>query len=121
MKFTDDSLIKVAIPYKDLPPPGSSSSSTASFVVPSGGNDPRPEQTTRKKSLVGKLGSRFSLSSPSSSSSSSDKSENKKAGFRMIEMTRREYLMYWAKDEQGRYIGTEPKGRGAEIWRERGY
>ena len=31
-------------------------------------------------------------------------------------MTRREYLMYWAKDEEGNYIGTEPKEKRVDFW-----
>ncbi|KZF22829.1 hypothetical protein L228DRAFT_268211 [Xylona heveae TC161] len=39
--------------------------------------------------------------------------------YQIVQMTRGEYLKYWAKDEQGRYCGTEPEGKGRELWRER--
>ena len=104
VKFTDDSKIKIAIPYADLPP---------RLTSPSDDQD-----QSRKKSFVGRLGSKLSL--PGKNGDGNGEGTNKR-GFRMIEMTRREYLMYWAKDEQGRYIGTEPKGKGAEIWREKGF
>ena len=34
-------------------------------------------------------------------------------------MSREEYAMYWKRDEGGRYIGTEPEGKGKEILRQR--
>ncbi|KAL8683603.1 MAG: hypothetical protein Q9224_006668 [Gallowayella concinna] len=40
--------------------------------------------------------------------------------FRMVEMTRKEYLMYWAKDDEGRYVGTEPEGEGRKVLKMRG-
>ena len=45
--------------------------------------------------------------------------KGKKDEFKMVEMTRGEYLKYWAKDEEERYIGTEPEGEGAKRLRER--
>ncbi|KAI9794852.1 MAG: hypothetical protein M1816_002980 [Peltula sp. TS41687] len=38
---------------------------------------------------------------------------------RVVKMTRGEYLKYWARDEQGNYIGTEPEGVGEELWKNR--
>lgn len=38
----------------------------------------------------------------------------KAPAFKMVKMTRGEYLKYWAKDEEGRYVGTEPRGSGRE-------
>ncbi|KAL8798899.1 MAG: hypothetical protein Q9182_006299 [Xanthomendoza sp. 2 TL-2023] len=40
--------------------------------------------------------------------------------FKMVEMTRKEYLMYWAKDDVGRYVGTEPEGEGRKVLKMRG-
>ena len=91
MKFTDDSLLRVPISYADLPPREDNSEAPAK---------------EKKSSIFGKL---------------SGKKGKPKEGFRMVEMTRREYLMYWAKDEKGEYIGTEPKESRIEIWRQRGY
>ncbi|KAI9753452.1 MAG: hypothetical protein M1835_000991 [Candelina submexicana] len=65
------------------------------------------QQKERKQSWVRKIG---------------DGIRGKKTGqgkFRMVKMTRGEYLKYWAKDEEGRYIGTEPEGLGRELWRDK--
>ncbi|KAL8821035.1 MAG: hypothetical protein Q9223_000874 [Gallowayella weberi] len=40
--------------------------------------------------------------------------------FKFVEMTRKEYLMYWAKDDRGRYVGTEPEGEGRKVLKMRG-
>lgn len=91
VRFTDDSLLRVPISYADLPLPETDSEAPAK---------------EKKSSIFGKL---------------SGKKGKLKERFRMVEMTRREYLMYWAKNEKGEYIGTEPEGSRIKIWRQRGY
>ncbi|KAI9709621.1 MAG: hypothetical protein M1812_007669 [Candelaria pacifica] len=87
MKFTDESIITVPIPI-DEPSPCPETN-----IIKEG-----------KKSWVSKLGD-------------SIKGKKSQGKFRMVRMTRGEYLKYWAKDEEGRYIGTEPEGMGRELWR----
>lgn len=36
-----------------------------------------------------------------------------------VQMSRAEYEAFWARDQDGRYIGTEPEGKGREILRKR--
>ncbi|KAK5257254.1 hypothetical protein LTR16_001180 [Cryomyces antarcticus] len=43
--------------------------------------------------------------------------ERSKDQVRMVQMTRDEYDMYWARDEAGNYIGTAPEGSGREWYR----
>lgn len=45
--------------------------------------------------------------------------EETKQRVKDVRMTREEYEAYWARDEEGRYVGTEPEGRGAVIVRGR--
>ncbi|KAL8711137.1 MAG: hypothetical protein Q9225_007174 [Loekoesia sp. 1 TL-2023] len=102
-KFTDGSIITIPIPLADLAEP----SSPATTSSPSS-SEPITER--RRPSLFGKLAGK----------SSGEKQKEKKGGFKMVKMTRRKYLMYWAKDEEGRYFGTEPEGEGRRRLRERG-
>ncbi|TKA81626.1 hypothetical protein B0A49_01260 [Cryomyces minteri] len=44
-------------------------------------------------------------------------SERSKEQVRMVQMTRDEYDTYWARDEDGNYIGTAPEGSGREWYR----
>jgi len=32
--------------------------------------------------------------------------------YKMLKMSKQEYLKYWARDETGLYMGTEPEGEG---------
>lgn len=43
--------------------------------------------------------------------------EKKTSDLHVVQMTRAEYLKYWARDANGKYIGTAPEGEGIEIWR----
>lgn len=43
-------------------------------------------------------------------------SEHHRETVRVVQMTREEYEMYWARDEAGKYIGTEPEGSGREWY-----
>ncbi|KAL8663692.1 MAG: hypothetical protein Q9202_003638 [Teloschistes flavicans] len=99
-KFTDDSILTIPIPWSAL------AFSPSSLSTP----DPISPTTTptnkSKSSILAKL--------------KPGKEKRKKEGFRMVRMTRREYLAYWAKDEQGRYIGTEAEGERLRRLRERG-
>jgi len=45
--------------------------------------------------------------------------EETKERVKDVRMSREEYEAYWARDEEGRYVGTEPEGRGAVIVRGR--
>ncbi|KAL8632592.1 hypothetical protein Q9189_001744 [Teloschistes chrysophthalmus] len=102
-KFTDDSILTIPIPLSALTPPSPTTTNPSS---PS--PNPTTNSTKSKSSFLGKL-------------KGTDKSKgNGKGDFKMVKMTRREYLAYWAKDEEGRYIGTEPEGEGARRLRERG-
>ena len=42
----------------------------------------------------------------------------KTAPMRIVMMTRNDYLRYWARDVQGRYVGSAPEGEGPRIGRE---
>lgn len=103
VRFTDDSVLSIPIPYKDLWPTagldGQIDESNDIGAVHTGGE-------RRRSSIFGKL-------------KGSNKDKKGKEGFRLVKMTRREYLMYWAKDEAGKYIGTEPKENRMEFWKAR--
>ncbi|KAL8836972.1 MAG: hypothetical protein Q9176_005973 [Flavoplaca citrina] len=104
-KFTDDSVLKIPIPVSDLSDStdiSTTSPSTESSTLPAANNKETPRRSSVLRKLKGK-----------------DKIE-KKGDFVMVDMTRREYLMYWAKDEEGRYVGTELEGEGRRRLRERG-
>ncbi|KAI9842317.1 MAG: hypothetical protein M1837_007309 [Sclerophora amabilis] len=45
----------------------------------------------------------------------SAKCGRKKQRCRIVRMTRGDYLKYYARDENGNYIGTEPEGSGPSI------
>ncbi|KAF2454374.1 hypothetical protein BDY21DRAFT_353795 [Lineolata rhizophorae] len=132
-----------------FPPDSSGPSSTAvtppsprRASVPAGPHTQHQRQqqapaSPRRKSLLHSLSSRLPLPLPgrrssggggdgasSSSSSSSARPlprdrEKDRDRIRMVRMTRGEYLAYWARDARGKYVGTEPRERGPEIWRER--
>ncbi|KAL8649291.1 MAG: hypothetical protein Q9226_005638 [Calogaya cf. arnoldii] len=94
-KFTDESVLVIPVPLSALEAEEAS--------APKGDN----KEPQRRSSLFGKL------------KKGGEMKGGKKDGFKMVEMTRGEYLKYWAKDEEGRYIGTEPEGQGARRLRER--
>ncbi len=103
VRFTDESILNIPIPYKDLFPIDELDNKHDDS------NNHGPVHTgkeSRRSSIFGKLKSGL-------------KEKKQKEGFRLVKMTRREYLMYWAKDEQGRYIGTEPKEKRVEFWKAR--
>lgn len=88
-RFTDDSIINVPIPLEDL--------------------EDEPEEqapgTERRSSWMGRIGRKMA--------------GKEKQKIRNVKMTRGEYLKYWAKDEHGNYVGTEPEEMGKQIWREK--
>ncbi|KAH7054469.1 hypothetical protein B0J12DRAFT_454318 [Macrophomina phaseolina] len=88
-RFTDDSIINVPVPAGYLEDETESS----------------PSPTERKSSWIGKIGRKLG--------------GKERQKFVNLKMTRGEYLKYWAKDENGNYIGTEPEGAGRQIWREK--
>lgn len=107
-QFTDDSVLLIPIPVSALR--GATPPSPSASENPTEETSPQQQQQERR------------------SSSSSSKLMNrlrgggggkKKEEFKMVEMTRGEYLRYWAKDEEGRYIGTEPEGEGVRRLRGR--
>ncbi|KAL8668891.1 MAG: hypothetical protein Q9168_006500 [Polycauliona sp. 1 TL-2023] len=100
-KFTDDSIIAVPIRLSALEDPLAGSDGDSAGKGSAG-----PDQQQRRRSSSSKFIQKL-------------KGGGKKDDFKMVNMTRREYLMYWAKDEEGRYIGTEPEGEGRRVLRER--
>lgn len=80
MKFTDESILNIPIPYSAIYPP----------------EDGGEVKKERKGSLLGKLtGGRG----------------RKKEGFKMVKMTRKEYLMYWYVPCTSCFSGSlSPKG-----------
>ncbi|KAK5946629.1 hypothetical protein PMZ80_000772 [Knufia obscura] len=89
-RFTDESIISVPV----LPPPDISESKLAAS---DSDEDDNPIKGLKPKS-------RFSFSSFRRKSSSK---KDKKPDFVMKDMTRAEYLKHYAKDDNGKYIGTE--------------
>lgn len=89
--YKDDEVITVRIPASDLA--DSDDDDTPPAAAP--GSQPR------RSSWLSKL-----------------KSKSKPAD-QLLMMTRGDYLRYWARDSQGRYIGSEPEGTGRRIRRER--
>ncbi|KAL8895325.1 MAG: hypothetical protein Q9192_003702, partial [Flavoplaca navasiana] len=85
-KFTDDSILKIPIPVSDPSDPtdiSNPSPSTSPSTLPAANNKETPRRLSILRKLKGK-----------------DK-KGEKRDFVMVDMTRREYLMYWAKDEEG--------------------
>ena len=80
-KFHDEDMITVPIPYDD---DGMSESPAA--------------VATEKKGFMGRLGRTIS----------GEGKKTKQEKFKMVRMTRGEYLAKWARDEDGKYIGTDP-------------
>lgn len=94
-----------------IPVPMSVLEDPSAHTTPSTTNDnpiKEPQQQRRPSSFMKKL------------KGGGGEKKAKKEDFKMVKMTRGEYLMYWAKDEEGRYIGTEPEGEGVQRLRERG-
>ncbi|OJD36818.1 uncharacterized protein BKCO1_9000169 [Diplodia corticola] len=89
VRFTDKSMINVPIPAADL----------------WDGSEPVPQPNERRSSWIAKLGKKLGT--------------KEKQKIVNVKMTRGEYLKYWAKDEDGNYVGTEPRGEGKRIWREK--
>ncbi len=103
VRFTDDSILNIPIPYKDLFP----TDELGIKIDDSNTNGPVHRGGERRRSSIfGRL-------------TRGDKEKKEKGGFRLVKMTRREYLMYWAKDEEGNYIGTEPKEKRVDFWKAR--
>ena len=38
--------------------------------------------------------------------------------FKTIQVSKEDYLKYWAQDNDGNYIGSEPEGEGMRLWAE---
>lgn len=87
-KFTDDDLISVPIPVSV---DSAAAADNAADQVESKGWGSRLKQAMKGKRSPPKM--------------------------KMVKMTRGEYLKYWARDEQGNYIGTEPEGMGEKLWK----
>ncbi|KAI9823844.1 MAG: hypothetical protein M1826_007590 [Phylliscum demangeonii] len=99
-KFTDEDVISVPV---TLPTPA------AAAVVPPAvlahPNEEAKEGFVAKVLLGGKRRAK-------------EKNEKKeKAKVVVLRMTRGDYLKYWARDEQGVYIGTESEEQGWERWK----
>ena len=84
----DDSVNSVKNPAADLVDSGDES-------------DPRQREPERRKSWIVKL-------KPQSLSSGREE---------LMRMTGRDYLRDWARDQAGKYIGTEPQGQGRRVLR----
>lgn len=104
-RFTDDSILTIAIPIADFAE-DAAAPGTASTAAQA------PAQAENKT----KKGSWFSRKM-SASGKSGGGTTSKKGEIRMVRMTRREYLAYWAKGEDGRYLPdvVEPDG-GRRAW-----
>ncbi|KAF2834624.1 hypothetical protein M501DRAFT_513474 [Patellaria atrata CBS 101060] len=99
-QLNDDSIMSVAIPLSHLEAPAPAQDLSSPIV-------------NEKKSLSGIISK---LAKPLRSSSSTSSKDD----LRIIRMTKKEYLQYWATDGEGNYIGSEPDEEvGKEIWREK--
>lgn len=87
-KFTDDS--KLTIP-----------------VLPNGRTEIVRDDTSSMTNDVKEEKSRGFFRKLSTSTSSSKSNKKKNSDFVMKDMTRREYLKHYAKDDKGRYCGSE--------------
>lgn len=72
MKFTDDSILNIPIPYSAIYPPQGEEDKE---------REKKEKEKERRPSFFGKL--------------KVGGGKGKKEGFKMAKMTRREYLMYW--------------------------
>lgn len=100
IRFTDESIISVPIRLSDLQDPEEEFDAWWSSA--------NKESKTRKKSFKN-LAKSLLLR---------DRLGAKKGEFMLVRMTRGDYLKYCAKDERGKYIGTEPQGRSRQALRE---
>lgn len=89
-KFTDDDLISIPVPWE-----------------PSDDDDDAAEPASKAKGKSWGSKIRDKLG------------KNSSPQFRIVQVSRGDYLRYFAKDEQGRYCGTEPEGLGLRLLRER--
>lgn len=101
-RFTDDSIISVPIPASELEDPDAPTSHDLDSSNPD-----IPAAKHSKPSIFSKLSGKGAKKSP------------KKHDFKIVLMPRGDYLKYWAKDEKGNYIGTEPQGLGGKLLREK--
>lgn len=112
MRFTDASILSIPIPISQIPtsssvscsPPilTSTSLSRSSTLV----DGPKTAKLEGKKEML-KNGWLQRLKG---------EGKVKREDFRMVKMTRAEYLRFWAKDSEGRYVGTENEGDKEEFW-----
>lgn len=89
-KFTDNSIISVPV----LPP-----ESTSKTLNLDADDEDNPIKEVKPKSRLGSIFRKASLGE--------GKPKKESQGFVMKKMKRSEYLKHYAKDEAGRYIGTE--------------
>lgn len=106
VRFTDQSIISVPVlpsPPPDLaddkPTPSDSTVDLDDNLIKGLAQKPKPKSNSK---------TRFSLSSFRHRRSS--QKDTKQPAFVMKDMTRAEYLKHYAKDDDGRYIGTEQPG-----------
>ena len=99
-RFTDDSIIQVPIRISNLHDPDDQFDEWWSTL--------KGETTPRKRGFKAALQSLL-LRTPAGA---------KKGQFVLLDMTRADYLRYCAKDERGKYIGTEPQDVSRRVLRE---
>ena len=84
-----------------------------------------PEEIARLNTYKGKCDEKFwitrliSRNKQKKSGANAAGGQEGKEKVKDVQMSRAEYEAFWARDQDGRYIGTEPEGRGREVLRER--
>lgn len=59
------------------------------------------------------------LAKPFASKSKPNQTDTNPFGVKHVVMTREEYVRYWARDDEGKYVGLEDESVGRELWRKK--
>ena len=105
--YTDKSLFRIPIRESDLEPEGQEPE-----PEPESSNIYSPEIQVTKKGVFG------GLFKGMKGKTTSSRQKRRESGFQMVMMSRKDYLSYWAKGEDGKFLPTvvePPEGRRAWV------
>lgn len=102
--YTDKSLVRIPIRESDLEPEGQEPEPESSEMY-------SPEVQVTKKGVFGGLFKGLKTKTTSS------RQRNREGGFQMVMMSRKDYLSYWAKGDDGKFLPNvvDPPG-GRRAW-----
>lgn len=117
-KFTDDSIISVPVSVH-APMEENDHHHHRAKDVDDDDDDEGPVKHERSNSsssssMASKLINK--LKGGAANTSDGGKGGKREALVKILRMSRRDYLKYWARDNDGKYIGTEPEHLGPQLW-----